>query len=269
MAPEEREISDVHHYLREVEEGFVLIDQRERERKVKEIALQVSHPIGGVPADDEELVGTVANLTEFPTAICGAFDKSFLRLPEAVLITAMKEHQKYFAVYDHEGRLMPNFIAVNNTKTRDDSLVQKGHERVLRARLSDADFFFREDRRRTMKDRVEQLRGVIYQAELGTSFDKVQRFTLLAEYVARSFMPHRLDDIRLVAMLCKCDLVTHMVGEFPSLQGIMGREYARLEGYPEEICLAISEHYMPTKSGGACPLRVWQVSWGWRIEWTR
>lgn len=148
---------------------------------------------------------------------------------------------------------MPNFVAVNNTITRDESIVRKGHERVLRARLADADFFFREDRKRSLEDRLEDLKSVIYQAELGTSFAKVQRFTKLAEYLAEQIAPEKIGDVRLAARLCKCDLVTEMVTEFPSLQGTMGEIYARLEGHQEDVCLAISDHYLPAQADSGLP----------------
>jgi len=148
---------------------------------------------------------------------------------------------------------MPNFVAVNNTIARDESIVRKGHERVLRARLADADFFLKEDRKRPLENRLEDLKAVIYQAELGTSFAKVQRFTKLAEYLAKQIAPEKIDDVRLAARLCKCDLVTDMVGEFPSLQGTMGEIYARLDGHPEDVCLAISDHYLPSQAESELP----------------
>jgi glycyl-tRNA synthetase beta chain len=209
--------------------------------------------VSGTPAPDPELLTTVANLVEFPSAVCGSFDESFLNLPDPVLITVMKEHQRYFAVYDDQDQLLPNFVAVNNTSARNESIVRKGHERVLRARLSDADFFFREERKRPLEGRLEDLKEVIYQAELGTSFAKVQRFTKLAEYLAKQAAPEKLTDVRLAARLSKCDLVTEMVGEFPTLQGIMGKEYARLDGHPEEVCMAIREQYLPARAADELP----------------
>jgi len=133
------------------------------------------------------------------------------------------------------------------------TIVKKGHERVLHARLADADFFFNEDRKRLLENRLEDLKTVVYQAELGTSYAKVERFTRLAEYIAEQIIPEKIDDVRLVAQLCKCDLVTEMVMEFPSLQGEMGKEYARLEGYPDDICMAISDHYLPIQAGSRLP----------------
>ncbi len=253
MSPEFMEVSDVRDYLEKMKKGFVLIDQSEREKTVERLCREAARDAGGEPAQDGNLLATVANLVEYPSVVCGHFDQSFLELPEDVLITAMKEHQKYFSVYDSEGCLMPNFLAINNTVARDETVTRRGHERVLRARLSDAAFFFKEDLKIPLGDRIDQLKRVIYQAELGTSHAKVLRFTKLAEYLGERLLPERLDDLRIVAGLCKCDLVTQMVTEFPSLQGIMGREYARLEGKPEEICLAIHEHYLPLRSGGELP----------------
>jgi glycyl-tRNA synthetase beta chain len=253
MAPEKKEVSDVQSYLQEMGKSFVIIDQQEREKIVEQVAGDAARRVGGRPAQDPELVKTVANLTEYPSAVCGSFDEAFLDLPGPVLVTAMKEHQKYFAIYDENAQLMPNFVAINNTVVRDESVVRRGHERVLRARLSDADFFFKEDRKRLLGDRLDDLKRVIYQADLGTSYAKVQRFTRLAGYLAEKVLPNKVGDVETTARLCKCDLVTHMVTEFPSLQGVMGREYARLEGMPEEVCLGIYEHYLPARAEGRLP----------------
>lgn len=253
MAPHAMEIEDLQDYLQKMKESYVYIDQKEREKEVEKIIAATAKEVSGIITQDPELLSTVANMVEFPSAICGGFDEAFLNIPDPVLITAMREHQRYFSIRDREGRLMPNFIAVNNTIARNESVVRKGHERVLRARLADADFFFKEDRKRPLEDRLEDLKEVIYQAELGTSFAKVQRFTKLAEFLAEQIAPEKIDDVRLAARLCKCDLVTEMVMEFPSLQGVIGKEYARLDGHPEEVCLAIDEHYLPVRAGGELP----------------
>lgn len=253
MAPAKVTVAGFEEYLQKMRAGYVVIGQREREERVKAVAREAAGSVEGAPAEDPELVATVANLVEYPSAVCGSFDAAFLELPAPVLITSMKEHQKYFAVYDAQGALMPHFVAVNNTIAKDESVVRRGHERVLRARLSDAVFFFREDRKRPLESRLEDLKNVIYQAGLGTSYAKVQRFKKLAEYLAEKLLPDQLDDVKLAAGLCKCDLVTRMVGEFPTLQGIMGKEYAQLEGYTAEICRAIYEHHLPAKAGGDLP----------------
>jgi glycyl-tRNA synthetase beta chain len=253
MSPGSIRISGVQEYLKEIEQAFVIIDPIERERIVREVVREGAATVGGTPADDPELVGIVANLVETPSSVCGSFDSSFLEIPGVVLITAMREHQKYFAVYNEEGRLMPNFVAVNNTVAKDVSVVRRGHERVLRARLSDAAFFLKEDLKTPLLQRLDGLRQVVYQADLGTSYAKVQRFTRLAEYIARIVLPGEIDTVNLVARLCKCDLITQMVGEFPSLQGAMGKEYAQLEGYSNAVSTGIYEHYLPLRAGGELP----------------
>jgi len=253
MAPQILEIKNPEDYLHKMAESSVIINQEERRHAVKESVAKAAEAVDGTPMEDAELLTTVTNLVEFPSAVCGTFDEAFLNLPDPVLITAMKKHQKYFAVYNEEARLMPHFVAVNNTVARDESVVSKGHERVLRARLADADFFFKEDRKRTLLEKLDDLKGVVYQADLGTSYAKVQRFMRLGAYLAEQVLPGRVDDVRLAAKLCKCDLVTEMVMEFPTLQGVMGEEYARLDGHPEEICLAIREHYLPDRAGGELP----------------
>ena len=253
MAPQITEVDSVQAFFRIMDECSVIVDHEKRKKEVKKVVTEGARSVSGEPIADSELLSTVSNLVEFPSAICGGFDETFLNLPAPVLITAMKEHQKYFAVYDQDGRLMPNFVAVNNTLARDESIVRKGHERVLRARLADADFFFKEDRKRRLGDRLEDLKEVIYQAELGTSFAKVARFTRLSQNLSRQIAPEMQEDVTITARLCKCDLVTEMVMEFPSLQGAMGREYARLDGYSEDICMAIYEHYLPLRADDELP----------------
>ncbi len=253
MAPEKVEVHCVDEYMKALESGFVVVDPAERRRRIKAMVRDAAAGAGGIPADDPELLATVANLVEYPSAVCGSFDGSFLSLPEPVLVTAMKEHQKYFSVHDESGSLLPYFVAVNNTVARNEAVVRKGHERVLRARLADAVFFFDEDRKKPLASRLEELEGVIFQAELGTSRAKVLRFSELAVSLARRVVPGSKEAVEEAAKLCKCDLVTQVVGEFPSLQGIMGASYARMEGYDEEICRAIREHYLPIRAGDQVP----------------
>ena len=253
MAPEQIEVRGIGEYFEKMSRAWVMVDPRERREKVLEVAKEAAAEVGGVIAEDPELVGIVANLVEFPSAVCGSFDERFLELPEEVLITAMREHQRYFAVREASGALMPNFVTINNTLAKDVAVVRRGNERVLRARLADADFFFKEDRKRPLIDRLEELKRVIYQADLGTSYQKVMRFEQLADFLAQRMAPDKRNEISLACRLCKCDLVTHMVDEFPSLQGKIGEIYARLDGHPEEVCEAIREHYMPLRAGEDLP----------------
>ncbi len=247
------EVKSPEEYFEKLRKAYVIVDPEERKRLIMDQIKKEADTVNGIPADDPDLLETVTYLVEYPYAILGSFEERFLSLPEPVLITCMKEHQKYFAVYSKDGRLLPNFIAINNTVPKDKSLVREGHERVLKARLSDAEFFFKEDQKRRLIERLEELKGVIFHAKLGSSYEKVERFTKIAEYIASQVIPEKIEDVRLVCRLCKCDLLTLMVGEFPDLQGIMGMEYAKREGYPEHICRAIYEHYLPTGSSDRLP----------------
>jgi glycyl-tRNA synthetase beta chain len=157
----------------------------------------------------------------------------------------MREHQRYFSLRGADGRLLPHFIAVNNTLTRDPDVVRQGHERVIRARLSDAMFFFQEDAKTPLAKRVEALKGVVFHSLLGTSYEKMERFRELAIRLARQVDPDQEDAVRRAATLCKADIVTEMVGEFPSLQGMMGRRYAQLSGEASEVAEALFTHYLP------------------------
>ncbi len=230
----------------------VLVDPaRRRLTVVEEInrAVQSSSFTGGSVAIDENLVDTVTNLVEMPLGICGRFDKKFLQLPAEVLITSMREHQKYFPVVNDEGELLAGFVAVNNTRVNDDEITRKGHQRVLRARLEDALFFFESDRATRLEDRVQQLDGIIFQAKLGTMLEKKERMVKLAGILADKVDPSLKDTLCRSALLCKADLLSDMVGEFPSLQGIMGGAYALLDGEDVNVATAIKEHYMPKRAG--------------------
>jgi len=192
---------------------------------------------------------------EYPIASAGSFEPEFLEVPREVLMTAMREHQKYFAVIDAAGELMPKFIPVNNTRTRDMALVATGHERVLRARLSDAKFFYNADIQISIEERVARLKNVLFQAKLGSMYAKIKRIGGLAEFlVEATHGDARLKtDLVRAARQCKSDLVSQVVVEFPKLQGVMGRVYATVAGENREVAAAIEEHYRPTRSGGALP----------------
>lgn len=208
---------------------------------------------GGEVSIDEGLVDTVTNLVEEPHGICGSFDEKFLQLPPEVLITSMREHQKYFPVVDGDGALMPGFVAVNNTNVNDEDVTRRGHQRVLRARLEDALFFFNSDRERTLESRIPQLEGIIFQAKLGTMLEKNERLAKLVKILSEQIDSSLADDAYRAAILCKTDLLSDMVGEFPSLQGIMGGAYALHDGEKKNVATAIREHYMPKRAGAAIP----------------
>jgi glycyl-tRNA synthetase beta chain len=209
--------------------------------------------VSGNVLKDEELLDEVIFLVEYPVALCGNFDPAFLSLPREVVIHSMKEHQRYFPVEDDQGVLLPHFVCISNTNPKDRKVVVKGNERVLKARLSDAAFFFQDDLKISLEKRLEQLKKVVFQAKLGTSYEKVMRFTQLALFICERIDPKLRKTVERASLLCKADLVTGMVGEFPKLQGIVGREYARLSGEKPEICEAIYEHYLPGFAGDRLP----------------
>jgi glycyl-tRNA synthetase beta chain len=236
-------------------EAHVLVDFETRRRQVKsEIARVIEEANSDLKVSmEDELIDEVANILEEPFAVLGHYDSQFLELPLAVAATVMKEHQRYFPITDGQGRQAPYFVAVNNTKAKNMDVVKKGHERVLRARLEDARFYWLEDRKVRLADRGEALKDVIFHHLMGTSYEKVQRFKALALDLAAQNCPEEIGIIGQAADLCKNDLVTGMVGEFPSLQGVMGREYALADGEPAEVAEAIKDHHLPNRSGGALP----------------
>ena len=243
-------------YVETLRTAQVMVEPEERRNAVLAEITKAAQQVGGTILPDDELVDTVCNLVEKPFALCGTFEERFLALPREVLITSMREHQKYFAVVDSTGKLMPHFIAVNNTGARDAKLAADGHQRVIRARLEDAFFFFKEDQRRALQDRVEDLSGVIFQNKLGTMLDKTRRITALAGLLAKKLAPEYLAQAERGALLAKTDLLTDMVGEFPTLQGAIGHDYALLSGETKEVATAIREHYLPVRAGGPLPASI-------------
>ncbi|HEY3446095.1 MAG TPA: glycine--tRNA ligase subunit beta [Myxococcales bacterium] len=263
-------------YLAAMEAGNVVVDPEVRKAKIKEAAAAEAATVGGKILDDAGLLDTVTNLVENATAVLGSFDKDYLDLPPEVLVMEAKGHQKYFSVVDDKGALMPHFVAVSNTPVKDKAVSRAGYERVLRARLSDARFFFTEDKKRPLDSRVDELKRVTFQQKLGTSYEKMARFRELAVNLAYELglgaqTPEggSIDDalikaaggdskhafsetVSRAAYLCKADLVTGMVGEFPELQGVMGREYTRGIESPE-VSLAVSEHYLPRGASDSLP----------------
>ncbi|SVE27762.1 uncharacterized protein METZ01_LOCUS480616, partial [marine metagenome] len=201
--------------------------------------------VGGVVELDPVLLEEVNYLVEFPFAIRGNFEERFLELPRELLIITMKYHQKYFPVQNKQGNLLPYFITISNMKPGSDGEIQHGNERVLRARLEDAQFFFEEDCKIKLEDFVDLLKGVTFQKTLGTSYEKVNRVVAIAESLAAEVCPDKIQLASRAAWLCKADLVTQMVYEFPELQGIIGSYYADYSGEDPEVCLAIKEHYRP------------------------
>ena len=257
LANERFSIQNPLTYEDELREKYVIADIDTRKKLVvDEIKRSVRENATLTDAEvlvDEGLVDTVSHLVEFPCGVCGRFDDKFLQLPDEVLITSMREHQKYFPVVDTEGKLMSAFVAVNNTRVNDLDITTKGHQRVLRARLEDALFFFNKDREAPLSDNIERLEGIIFQAKLGTLLEKKSRLVKLSKLLCEMLAPELAPVLERAAQLCKADLLSDMVGEFPSLQGVMGAAYAQNDGEDQAVAQAILEHYMPKRSGAAIP----------------
>ncbi|MCM3596267.1 glycine--tRNA ligase subunit beta [Metabacillus idriensis] len=204
---------------------------------------------------DKDLLEEVTNLVEYPTALFGKFEEEYLSLPEEVLVTTMKEHQRYFPVKNAEGELLPYFVTVRNGDHNHIENVARGNEKVLRARLSDAAFFYNEDQKLVISDNVKKLDKIVFHEELGSTGDKVRRMTSLSQILAERFSVSSEEKTHVLraAEICKFDLVTHMVYEFPELQGIIGEKYARAFGEAEEVAAAVNEHYMPRHAEDSAP----------------
>ena len=255
MHPDPFRVDSFKTYLEKTRESFVMVDPAERRRKIEEEMLREATAFSGKVLKDEELLNEVTFLVEYPVVLRGHFEQKFLSLPQDILIHSMKEHQRYFPMVNAEGRLLPSFLCVSNIAPRDQNVVAKGNEKVLRARLSDAAYFFQEDLKVPLEKRVDELKKVVFQAKLGTSFEKMERFRHLALWIIDRIDPGLRALVDRTAFLCKADLVTGMVGEFPKLQGVVGREYARLTGEKPEVAESIHEHYWPTFAGDRLPTR--------------
>jgi glycyl-tRNA synthetase beta chain len=242
-------------YEHNLREAFVMVDHAERLGEIVHSAERVCSGADSVPVLDDEVLEEVVQLVEWPGVVLGRFDERFLKLPKAVLVHAMQEHQRYFPVEDKSGSLRPAFLAVHNGDPEHEDTIRHGHERVLAARLADAEFFFSEDLKRPLADRLRDLDHVVYQSELGSMAEKSARLAVLVERACRQLEEDDglMERARRAAELAKCDLVTHMVIEFPALQGTVGSIYARLSGEDERVAGAIGEHYLPRRLGDALP----------------
>jgi glycyl-tRNA synthetase beta chain len=237
-----------------LQENFVHVDPLERKAQIHEGLANEAKICGGHLLEDPDLLKTVVNLHEAPSVVRGNFEKRFLSLPKEILITVMREHQKYFSVLDDGGELLPKFLAVVNTPSDQRRLIQTGHERVLRARLADAAFFWETDRKTPLEKREQALSNVLFQEKLGSYLDKTHRvLALLPSLTQKLGCSERLSDLETACHLFKCDLITEMVKEFTDLQGIVGGLYARAEGYPETVWRAVYEQYYPKSANAPSP----------------
>lgn len=248
------EIANADAYEKTLYDNFVMVDQDARRELIRQQVTDLGIAEGGHVEIDEDLLEEVNYLVEWPTALCGKFEDKFLTLPKECIITPMRDHQRYFPVMAEDGSLLNKFITVRNGGSDHLEVVAHGNERVLRARLSDAEFFFNEDRKQKLVDRLEKLKTVSFQEGLGNMNDKSNRLVQAANMLAMAINAKvEKEKLERAALLCKCDLVTGMVVEFTELQGIMGREYAKLDGEAPEVALGIFEHYLPRFAGDELP----------------
>ncbi|MHC5227479.1 glycine--tRNA ligase subunit beta [Enterococcus sp. LJL99] len=249
-------ISTPKDYEEALKAQFVIVDPVERKQLIVDQAEAIVKKNRWSLDLDQELLEEVTNLVEYPTAFVGSFDEKYLSVPEEVLITSMKEHQRYFDVHSETGLLLPNFISVRNGDHVHLENVIKGNEKVLIARLEDAEFFYNEDKKLTINDCVEKLKQVTFHEKIGTIYEKMLRVGIISQILGEEIglSTEELEDLKRASEIYKFDLVTNMVGEFPELQGIMGEKYALLQGEKASVATAIREHYLPTSSEGELPV---------------
>ncbi len=245
LAPEAISLASPEEYFDKLAQAKVFVDLEVRKEKIRTGIRDAERRIGRKWVEDEPLVETVANLVEYPVVLVGRFEEKYLALPREILITSMRNNQKYFVFEDDRGGLFPGFAFVSNMIVPDDAVVVAGNERVIRARLSDAEFYYQDDLKKPLFDRAQALKNVLFQADLGTYWEKVERMAEIAAYVAAAGFPAKEQECRRAAFLSKADLTTGVVKEFPELQGVMGRDYARKTGEKEETSQAVLEHYLP------------------------
>lgn len=242
-------------YIKNLEDNFVIVDQDKRRDMITKQLHDLAASKNATIVWDDDLLEEVLYLVEYPTALCGSFDESYLALPNAAVITPMKDHQRYFPLVDKDGKLLPMFLTVRNGDSHSLDVVAAGNERVLRARLDDAKFFFNEDRKKALADRSEGLKKIVFQEGLGNLADKTERLLALGEEFGEAC---GLDEAEIVELeratvLAKTDLTTGMVTEFTELQGVIGKEYALLDGESTEVAEAIFEQYLPRFAGDILP----------------
>ncbi|MDU2066309.1 MAG: glycine--tRNA ligase subunit beta [Sporomusaceae bacterium] len=247
-------LANADEYFAKLSENYVMVDPAARRELITKQIKELAVAQGGTAAIDEDLLEEVVFLVEYPTALCGRFEDKYLALPPEALITPMREHQRYFPVFSPEGKLLPVFITVRNGNADHIDTVCRGNERVLRARLADAEFFYEEDKKIPLDVRVQKLKTIVYQDGLGTMYDKTQRIKKLAAYVGEiSIVKADAETLSRAGELLKADLATGMVCEFTELQGTMGEAYALLQGETPAVAKAIFEHYLPRFAGDSLP----------------
>jgi glycyl-tRNA synthetase beta chain len=250
--PDDITITSPTSYVAQMASAYVLVDLVERREAIRQQVIELATELGGEAVMNADLLAEVTGLVEWPVALSGSYDARFLALPAEALISSMEEHQKYFAVRSKAGELLPKFITVSNIESIDPAQIIAGNERVILPRLSDAVFFWDTDRKQPLAAQQERLKTIVFQSKLGSVYDKSLRVAKLASTIAQQLGSNLIEAER-AAMLAKCDLVTEMVGEFPDLQGIIGRYYAQLDNEPTEVSEALDEQYLPRYAGDKLP----------------
>ncbi|HTR44508.1 MAG TPA: glycine--tRNA ligase subunit beta [Thermodesulfovibrionales bacterium] len=253
LSPGNFVIKGIPGYIRLMETNYVIVDQETRKKIISDGITRMAVSEGGKPVTDEALLDTVTFLTEYPVPFLCRFSSEYLALPKELLITVMRDHQKFFAVEDEHGRLRDCFIVIGNTKEENAATIRAGAERVIRARFEDARFYYEEDRKRSLESRIEDLRRVTFHDRIGSLYDKTAKVVKLAAFISEKLFPEKKARIERAAWLSKTDLTSGVVGEFPELQGLMGKYYALNEGEDNAVAGALVEQYLPSFSGDRLP----------------
>ena len=254
-APALIEIADADAYLPALKQAFVMADYQQRKATIAKQVKETADGLNATAQMDDALLEEVASLVEWPVILVGSFEQSFLQVPAEPLISTMKDNQKYFPLLDKHGKLINKFIFVTNIESKDPGQIISGNEKVVRPRLADAEFFFKTDRKTKLVERLDSLKTVLFQQQLGTLAEKSERISTVAGFIAQKIGAEQAAAER-AGLLSKTDLMTNMVGEFPEVQGIMGMHYARLDGEDEAVALALNEQYMPRFAGDQLPSRL-------------
>ncbi len=253
FSPAKFQIKEISDFKNLLENSLVIVDQEQRKKMILEGIRRLSASVGGIPIEDEELIAIVNFLVEHPFPVLCSFQKEYLELPKELLVTVMKDHQKFFAIENEGGRLINHFIVISNTKKENEDAVRIGAERVIKARFEDAKFYFEEDRKMALNERIGYLRKVIFHEKLGSLYEKTERLVSIVGFLSERVLPSAKDKLLRAAWLSKTDLVTGIIREFTELQGIMGKYYAIQDGEDDEIAAALEDQYLPGHSGGELP----------------
>ncbi len=253
LSPASFQIREISSFINLLENNFVLLDQEERQKRIRAGIAAFAVQSGGQPVMDEDLLGLVNYLVEYPVPVLCSFDREYLKLPKELLITVMKDHQKYFGIQEGEGNLLNQFIVISNTLAENNETVRTGAEKVIKARFDDAKFYYYDDMKKPLVGRVDDLKNVTFHDQLGSLHDKTGRIVSVATFLAERLLPSLRDKVVRAARLSKTDLITGVVREFPELQGVMGKYYSLHDGEEQGIPESLEEQYFPKSLGGRMP----------------